>query len=150
MIVDQIKNAELYACISERINKALNYIKRTDFLKMEPGKYEIDDDNIFAIVNNYETKDPAECNFETHKKYIDVQYVAKGVELMGYAPLDNQEVIAPYSEENDITFYKGEKSFTKVDEGMFAIFYPNDVHTPGAKKDNPQSVRKVVVKVKVD
>lgn len=69
---------------------------------------------------------------------------------MGYAPLKDQVIITPYNEENDITFYKGEKSFTKVSEGMFAIFFPNDVHMPGASVDKPQNVRKVVVKVKVD
>ena len=150
MIIDHIENAKLYSCISERISRALNYIKQTDFSKLEPGKHEIDGDNIFAFVNDYKTKDPSECNFETHKKYIDVQYVAEGVEFMGYAPLIDQEIITPYNEENDITFYKGEKSFTKVREGMFAIFFPYDVHMPGAKEDNPLSVRKVVVKVKVD
>ena len=150
MIIDHIENAKLYFCISERIHKALAYITQTDFSKLEPGKHEIDGDNIFAFVNDYKTKDPSECNFETHKKYIDVQYVAEGVEFMGYAPLNDQEIITPYNEENDITFYKGEKSFTKVSKGMFAIFFPNDVHMPGAKEDNPRSVRKVVVKVKVD
>jgi len=150
MIIVKLENAELYSFISERISMALNYIKQTDFSKMEPGKHEIDGENIFAFVNDYKTKDPLECNFETHKKYIDVQFVARGVEFMGYAPLNDQKIITPYNEENDITFYNGEKSFTKVSEGMFAIFFPNDVHMPGAKKGDPQSVRKVVVKVKVD
>ncbi|MCU0343573.1 MAG: YhcH/YjgK/YiaL family protein [Ignavibacterium sp.] len=148
MIIDKLSNSHLYSGLGERINKALTYLKETDFSKMELGKYEIDGDNIFALVNEYTTKDENEGKLEAHKKYIDVQFVAKGSELMGYAPLENQMVMDEYNEQNDITFFTGEKSFTKVDEGMFAIFFPTDVHLPGIEEDKPAYVKKVVVKVK--
>lgn len=149
MIIDKLSNSQLYSGLGERINKAFAYLKGTDFSKMEIGKYEIDGDNIFAIVNEYQTKDAREGKLEAHKKYIDVQYVAKGSELMGYAPLENQKVIDEYNEQNDITFFSGEKSFAKVDEEMFAIFFPTDVHLPGIKLNKSAYVKKVVIKVKV-
>ncbi len=149
MIIDKLSNSQLYSGLGERINKAFSYLKETDFFKMEIGKYEIDGDNIFAIVNEYQTKDAREGKLEAHKKYIDVQYVAKGSELMGYAPLENQKVIDEYNEQNDITFFSGEKSFAKVDEEMFAIFFPTDVHLPGIKLNKSAYVKKVVIKVKV-
>jgi YhcH/YjgK/YiaL family protein len=149
MIIDKLSNSNLYSGLGERINKAFDYLKQTDFSKMELGKYEIDGDNIFALVNEYNTKDQSEGKLEAHKKYIDVQFVAKGRELMGYAPFENQKVIDEYNEQNDITFFSGDKSFTQVNEGMFAIFFPTDVHLPGIKVDEPAYVKKVVVKVKV-
>ena len=149
MIIDKLSNSHLYSGLGERINKAFAYLKETDFSKMELGKYEIDGENIFALVNEYNTKDQSQGKLEAHKKYVDVQFVAKGKELMGYAPLENQTVIDPYYEQNDITFFSGEKSFTLVEEGMFAIFFPTDVHLPGIKVDEPAYVKKVVVKVKV-
>ncbi|MEO8231077.1 MAG: YhcH/YjgK/YiaL family protein [Ignavibacteriota bacterium] len=149
MIIDKLSNSHLYSGLGERISKALDYLKQTDFSKKELGKYEIDGDNIFALVNEYQTKDASEGKLEAHNKYIDVQFVAKGNELMGYAPLANQEVIDEYNEQNDIIFYSGEKSFTKVDEGMFAIFFPTDVHLPGIKIAKKSYVKKVVIKVKV-
>ena len=85
----------------------------------------------------------------SERKYIDVQFVAKGKELMGYAPLENQKVIDEYNEQNDITFFRGEKSFVKVDEGMFAIFFPEDIHMPGIKVGERSQLKKVVIKVKV-
>jgi YhcH/YjgK/YiaL family protein len=148
MIIDKLSNSHLYSGLGERINKALTYLKETDFSKMELGKYEIDGDNIFALVNEYKTKDQNDGKLEAHKEYIDVQFVAKGKELMGYAPLENQKVIDEYNEQNDITFFNGNRSFTLVEEGMFAIFFPNDVHLPGIKADEPAYVKKVVVKVK--
>ena len=148
MIIDKLSNTHLYSGLGERINKAFAYLKQTDFSKMELGKYEIDGDNIFALVNEYNTKDESEGKLEAHKKYIDVQFVAKGSELMGFAPLENQKVLDDYNQQNDITFFTGEKSFTQVDEGMFAIFFPTDVHLPGIKVNEKSYVRKVVIKVK--
>lgn len=149
MIIDKLSNSHLYAGLGERINNAFDYLKKTNFSQMELGKYAIDGENIFALVNEYQTKDESEGKLEAHKKYIDVQFVAKGSELMGYAPLENQKVIDEYSEANDITFFSGEKSFSLVDEGMFAIFFPTDVHLPGIKVNEKSHVKKVVIKVKV-
>jgi YhcH/YjgK/YiaL family protein len=149
MIIDKLSNSHLYSSLGERINKAFEYLKQTDFSKMELGKYKIDGENIFALVNEYNTKDEGEGKLEAHKKYIDVQFVAKGKELMGYSPLENQIVIDEYNQQNDIIFFSGEKSFTQVDEGMFAIFFPTDVHLPGIKVNEKSYVKKVVIKVKV-
>lgn len=149
MIIDKLSNSDLYSCFGKRINDALAYLIKTDFSKLKPGKYEIDGDNIFALVSEYRTKDETEGKLEAHKKYIDVQFVAKGRELIGYAPLENQKIISEYNEQNDIIFYEGDKSFIKFDEGMFAIFFPNDVHMPGIIYKEKAYVKKVVVKVKI-
>ena len=149
MIIDKLSNSHLYSSLGERINIALAYLKQTDFSKTESGRYDIDGDNIFALVNEYTTKDESDGKLEAHKKYIDVQFVAKGCELMGYAPINNQKVINEYNEQNDITFFEGERSFTKVYEEMFAIFFPTDLHMPGIKVQKSEYVKKVVIKVKV-
>ncbi len=149
MIIDKLSNSNLYSCFGKRINDALAYLIKTDFSKLKHGKYEIDSDNIFSLISEYQTKDETEGKLEAHKKYIDVQFVAKGSELLGFAPLKNQKIISEYNEQNDIIFYEGDKSFIKVDEGMFAIFFPSDVHMPGIKCKEKAYVKKVVVKVKV-
>lgn len=149
MIIDKLSNSRLYSGLSEGIEKAFNYLQDTNFNEVTPGKYKIDGDKVFAIVAEYQTKDESEGKPESHKKYIDVQYVAKGSELIGYTPLGDQEIISDYNEENDITFYKSETSFIRIDEGMFAIFFPDDVHLPGIAVDKKSFVKKVVVKVMV-
>jgi len=150
MIIDKFENADLYKNLSERIKKSFDYIMQTNLKELQPGKYEIDGNNIFALISEYETKSESEGKLEAHRKYIDVQYVIEGEELMGYSPLGNQQVLEPYKEENDIVFYKGEKVFIKLTEGMFAIFYPEDVHMPGICVEKKSPVKKLVIKVKVD
>jgi YhcH/YjgK/YiaL family protein len=150
MIVDKIENAEIYKNLGKRIQKSLDYIKQTELKKLQPGRYDIDGDNIFALISTYQTKPASEGKLEAHKKYIDVQYVIEGEELMGYAPLGSQEILEAYKEENDIIFYTGEKVFIKVTEGMFAIFSPEDVHMPGISVNENFPVKKLVIKVRAD
>jgi len=148
MIIDKIENAHIYKMIGERISKSLEYIKATDLKTLPAGKYTIDGENIFALVSEYKTKSEQEGKLEAHRKYLDVQYVIRGEELMGYAPLGNQQILEPYKEENDIVFFTGDKSFTKVSEGMFAIFFPEDVHMPGISTGKISDVKKLVIKVR--
>ena len=150
MIIDKIENSHPYERISERIKQAFEYIHNTDFKTIKPGKYEIDGENIFALISEYKTKSESMGKLEAHRKYLDVQYVIKGEELMGYTPLGNQQIFQPYKEETDIIFFKGEKSFTKVSSGMFAIFFPEDVHMPGISAEKVSNVKKLVIKVRIN
>jgi YhcH/YjgK/YiaL family protein len=150
MIIDKIENAHLYKNIGERISKSFDYIKTTDLKNLPAGKYLIEGENIFALVSEYKTKSEREGKLEAHRKYIDVQYVIEGEELMGYAPIGLQQILEPYKEENDIVFFKGDKSFTKVTAGMFAIFFPEDVHMPGISTGKISNVKKLVIKVRTN
>jgi len=150
MIIDKIENSHLYRSLGDRIERALEYISKTDLKNIKPGKYEIDGENIFALISEYKTKSEQEGKLEAHRKYLDVQYVIAGEEMMGYVPLDRQQILEPYKKENDIIFFNGEKSFKKVSSGMFAIFFPEDVHMPGISVNEKSSVKKLVIKVKVN
>jgi YhcH/YjgK/YiaL family protein len=150
MIIDKLENSGLYKSLNPRITRALEYIKSTNFDILEPGKYEIDGDNIFAIVQEYETKNNTEAKLEAHRKHIDVQFVARGCESVGYLPLEGQELCKEYDPENDYLLVDQESSFTKLDKNMFAIFFPTDLHKPGIIFETISPVKKVVVKVKVD
>jgi YhcH/YjgK/YiaL family protein len=150
MIIDKIANSHIYNGLGKRIEKAFEYINYTDLKNIQPGKYEIDKENIFALITEYKTKLESEGKLEAHRKYIDVQYVISGEELMGYSPLGNLQILEPYKEENDIVFFTGEKSFTKVLSGMFAIFFPEDVHMPGINTGKISEVKKLVIKVRIN
>jgi YhcH/YjgK/YiaL family protein len=150
MIIDKIENAHLYKDLGERISKSFEYIKATDLKTLPAGKYPIDGENIFELVSEYKTKPESEGKLEAHRKYIDVQYVISGEELMGYVPLGGQRILDQYKEENDIVFFTGDKSFTKVSEGMFAIFFPEDVHMPGISTGKISDVKKLVIKVRTN
>mgnify|MGYP000852649436 FL=1 len=148
MIIDSIENHHFYIGLGNRIRSALEHIRGTDFNRRETGRYDLDGDNLFVMVNDYETTRREEGQLEGHRKYIDVQYMVRGMEWIGYAPLSGQNIAADYDAEEDCILYTGEADFVKFEPGMFAVFFPHDLHLPGTA-GKPASVRKVVVKVKI-
>ncbi len=147
MIIDKIDTIENYKSLSPRIEIAINYILKADFKSMELGKYEIDGDNVFAIISEYDTKTLEAAKPEAHKKYLDIQIVASGAEKMGYLPLEGQTTSIAYNPEKDVEFYDEACNMVEVKEGMFAMFMPQDIHQPGVMISESKKVRKVVVKV---
>ena len=153
MITDTIKNTRLYKAISPRIAKALEILTTEDFAKKDTGKYEVDGKNIYYMVQRYTTKPIEEGKFETHRKYIDIQFIAAGEEMLGYASVDSLEPDTEYDNEKDYALFKRSDAFTPITltTGMFCILFPDDAHMPCRELNGKAcDVVKVVVKVKVE
>jgi YhcH/YjgK/YiaL family protein len=150
MILDSIDNCARYSTLGPLFKKAFDHLLQTDFKKLVPGKYEIDGDNLFVIVMDYESKDASDCIMESHRKYIDIQYMVKGDEMIGISMLNGQIPTTPYDDVKDAAFYeKKYDSLFKLSQNQFAIFYPQDLHMPSIKSANASFVRKAVYKVRV-
>lgn len=148
MIIDNIKNASEYFTLGSNIQSALNYLSVTDFNLVDPGRYEIEGNRIFAIIETYQPKRQEEGFWEAHIKHIDVQFMVSGEERIGYAPTTSMSA-EPYNEEKDFFRLKGQGDFVTLRAGHFAILKPQDAHMPGIATQNIQQVKKVVVKVKI-
>ncbi len=149
MILDKIENANLYKGMHVGISAALDYIQNTDFSDVASGKHKIEGDAVFAIVNEYETKNAEDNLLESHKKYVDVQYIAEGVEQIGITTLVNHKPTKLYDAADDYMLFKEPYDVITLSKGMFAIFFPDDIHLPGIKSGNISKVKKIVVKVKI-
>ncbi|PUZ29965.1 YhcH/YjgK/YiaL family protein [Chitinophaga costaii] len=151
MILDTLANAQRYEGLGPKFVKAFEYLRQTDFNLVEKGKYPIAGDDIFVIVNEYDTVDAAGEQMESHKKYIDVQYVAAGVERIGHDFLENKTPSKPYDEASDYMLFAAPPAFfTVLEKGWFAIFFPTDLHMPNLRVAGPVGVKKVVIKISVD
>jgi YhcH/YjgK/YiaL family protein len=150
MIYDNLKNANIYFTLNEKIQKALSYLQTTDFKQLEPGKYEIDGTDIYASVSDYNTKPLSSGKWEGHKKYIDIQFMVSGTEKIGFTEIKKVTELQGYDSDKDCTIYKGEGTYINIEEKHFCILFPTDIHMPGIAIHIPKPVRKVVVKVKTD
>jgi YhcH/YjgK/YiaL family protein len=141
-----------YFLHKERWDKAFTFLKESDLTNMELKRYDIDGDNLYAPVSEYITKNEEDARYEGHKKYIDIQYVITGKELIGIAPANLQkDILEPYNETKDIIFITvGQIINFKASPDRFFIFFPDDLHRPGIKDGENSPVRKAVVKVKID
>ena len=151
MIADVLKNRQIYASISPRIKTALEYIAKTDFSAIAPGRYELDGSNLFVLVQAYDSIPREQGKWECHKNYIDIQYIAEGVEQIGCNNINKMKVTTEYNPEKDIAFLSGEGDFITFSKGSYGIFFPADAHMPKIAPNNiPDKVKKVVVKIKID
>jgi len=149
MILDKIENAENYYSFSNNLKKGFEFIQNTNLKSLPVGKHEVSGDEVFALVSEYESKPHADCKPESHKIYADIQFIVSGKEFIGYVPLNGQIETIPYIQEKDIAFFNEETTQLLLQEGMFAVFFPQDIHRPCMQIDGSEKVKKVVVKVKL-
>lgn len=149
MVIDKLENAHFYYGLDPRIKRALKFLEEQDLAAIKPGRYEIDGSSVLAICEEYQTK-PIESGFwETHRKYVDIQFIAEGVELIGYSNIGNLTESAPYDPDKDMQELQGRGEFYRMDKNSFMILMPQDAHMPGRMAQKPNTVKKIVMKVLV-
>jgi len=136
----------------ERWDKAFKFLRESDMTNMELKRYDLDGNNLYALLSEYMSKNEENARYEAHRKYFDIQYVVSGRELIGIAPISQQkDILEPYSVEKDIMFMTvGQGVNLQAQPDRFFIFFPDDLHRPGLKDGENSPVRKMVVKVKID
>lgn len=149
MVLDSIKNCKKYEGLHRSFEKAFQFLKRDDLESLALGKYEIDGEEVFALVQEYDTKDLENAKYEAHKKYIDIQYMLDGNENMGYSSINKLQLTTPYDEDKDVMFLEGETKLIALHSKDFFVLFPEDAHMPGMIINEKAKVKKVVVKVRV-
>lgn len=138
----------------EQIELLLNitYVFLNKFKSEKPkeGRY-ILENGCYANVQSYLTNVKSKSKYESHKKYIDIQMILEGEEIITVAPVNQLKCVEPYDEEKDIIFY--DNNFVGTDyflsTGDYIILYPGDGHMPCISINHPIKVKKVVVKVPI-
>lgn len=147
--IDKKDLAAHYREHKDRWDKAFAFLTKTNLDSLPAGTYEIDGKNVYAMVQQYTSKNPEDAQYESHKNYTDIQHVISGTELIGHTDLSTTEVKTPYDADKDIAFYtspEGHK-LTATPRNFF-IFFPDDAHMPGLKVDQNMPVKKLVIKVR--
>ena len=151
MIVDRVENAHLYGPLHGRFPKAFAALTDPAIARRPDGRYPVDGDDLFYIIQHYTTKPIDQGRLESHKKYVDIQALIAGQEILGWSPIDGLEVIDPYDEAKDIMFFRAGTTMTqtRLEPGIFCLLYPNDGHMPSCQVAGPALVHKVVFKIRV-
>jgi biofilm protein TabA len=141
--------AEQYNRNKEIWDKAFTFLNRKDLDTLSPGNYPLDGKKVYAIVSTYDSKDMDKTKWESHRKYIDLQYVISGKEKIGVAPVSQAKVTEAYDEAKDIAHYESTGKYYVAEPGTFFLFFPQETHRPGIKVDASVPVRKLVIKISV-
>jgi YhcH/YjgK/YiaL family protein len=147
VIIDRLENAAAITVLPSRLKQAVDYLRTTNLSALAVGRHDLDGDRLFALVQEYTTRRLAECVWEAHRMYIDVQYIVRGTERMGYANINQARERESYDAARDVAFFEPGEDYVTVREGMLAIFGPEDVHSPCGAAGDPRAVRKIILKV---
>lgn len=138
------------SAVTANIAKALQHLREIDYREIEPGKYPIDGDKMFAIVQDPLTQSWDSGLPEFHARHIDVQYLLSGEEALGFSPA-NPDLIPcdDFLDERDIAFVAPQEHETRIvlTPGMFAVFFPGELHRPCRAVNQAMRIKKVVIKI---
>lgn len=152
MIVGHLANIQKeIALYPAALREGFKFLSENDIAELSPGRHAVWGDNLYAVVSEYDTQPKRERRPEAHRNYLDIQYIAAGEEMIGSAPLEAAgEIAEDCLKERDVVYYKsvGRETETTFSAGMFAVYFPWDVHRPNCSVgENAANVRKVVVKL---
>ncbi len=152
MIITDIDHINRQIAMAPILKKALSFLGRPDIQNLDDGKIEIDGARAFAIVQRYETIKTGAPKFEYHRKYLDIQIILSGDEIIGWAPVERMKITEPYDSGRDICFGTvelGKWSPVRLQAGQLAVLWPEDGHAPRISAGDPALVMKIVLKVAV-
>lgn len=138
--------------LTTEIVRAVEWLRSQDLLSLAPGRVVIDGEAMYANVDEVTTKPWREIRPESHRRYIDVQCVVSGRERVGATRSDGQQRIVEAQPEKDVYFYESTVADEVVWEavsGTVYVLYPEDIHRPCGAVNEPEMIRKVVVKVRL-
>lgn len=137
-----------YAANQAYWDKAFDFIKTNNLAELEPGRYVIDEGNVFAVIAEGAAGTMDEIRWESHKNFTDLQYVFEGSVTMGIAPLASGVVIEEYDPARDIMFYEASGEFHTSDPAEFFLFFPTDIHRPNLKINDDIKVKRLLIKIR--
>lgn len=153
MIFDKMENISAHFDEVPLLKEVAAFVAEFEEKDLPDGRYTIDGERVFAMVQSYRTKPQTDDNhFEAHRKYMDLQYIVRGVEKIRWAKLDRVTLVEEqYSSGGDIAFYDGNAmlDFT-LTAGSFLLLAPQDAHMPGLSAEKDVNVRKIVFKIQAD
>jgi biofilm protein TabA len=126
-------------------DSAFAFLRDRDLSAIQPGKYPILGDQVYAMVSAAPSHKMEEVKWESHKKYIDLHYIIKGREMIGIADTSRAIITKPYTD--DVINYEVAGKYYLARPGHFFLFFPNDAHRPTILVTGYDVVKKIVIKI---
>lgn len=130
---------------------AYDFLMGNHLESLDVGRYELNQ-GVFVNIDTYKTKAAEKLQFESHKKYIDIQFMINGSEIIRVSGISHLRRIMPYDTVRDIMFYQNREADSEylLEQGRGIILYPEDAHMPcvcAGKKGC--MVKKAVIKIPI-
>lgn len=150
MIFDDLKNITFYKGIHPNLDQAIDFLYEHRKDSFELGRYDIDGDKVFLVVQENTLNKAKNDRFEHHKRYADLHLLVEGHEFSSYGSRVTGEAIA-FDEVSDIGFVHCQESYPlHLGYHNFAIFFPGEPHQPNGYAGQEDIVKKYLFKIAID
>ncbi len=136
--------------LNARLNWAVSYISSIDTEHLNVGRYEVNE-GFYYSVQEYEALSAEESVYESHRKYIDIQWLISGKEKLYITDICNLIPISIYKDEVDIINYAPSDNMTSVvlSKGGYVVLFPKDAHRVEQIDGGKCKIRKIVGKLRI-
>lgn len=149
MIFDHIFNIGCYAGLSRHFETAAKFLQETDLSQLQPGRVEIDGQNVFATLRTAELTAAPEV-WEAHKDYADIHVLLEGSEVIGYFPITRMDHELEFQQDADCALEKDLDGWMfELQAGEFMLVLPQDIHKPNCPAGDMSTSKKLIMKVRV-
>jgi len=150
MILGSLNSTTYIEKINPLFKMAFDYIRNTDFSKLESSsdRIEIVKDHVYLLLFEYKGKKHENATRESHSKEIEIHFPIIGREIFGWIDKGECETITSIDSNEDLIFYKDSvDTYIMASVGQFVVFFPEDVHAPGIGYGH---IKKGVIKIIVE
>lgn len=152
MLLGDLSRADYAKSLPPVFARLCEKLKSLDLANLPLGWQDLED-GIRMNVMEFETTPAEEKKAEMHRKFIDIQLLISGTEMIEYG-LSEPDLTKfdEYREEDDYQLTKmiEHKNDLVLQPNMFAIFLPYEPHKPGNSVNGKNAqLKKLVVKVPV-
>ena len=149
MVFGNIRDLKEYGFLEEDILKCFAYAKEHDLASYEKGSHEIDGDDLFVNIVEYETTDTENRFWEVHRYYLDLHLMLTGKERIDINFIDNLDQ-KEFVEKDDFLPMNGQANgYVVLEEGDFLLCYPKDAHRTAVKADESMKIKKAIFKIRI-
>ena len=151
MIVTNLKSSELelYSGLNKYFSDSFEAARKAIANVPALGRYDIDGDNCYYMIQEYDAKSPFDAQFESHREYIDIQVVLRGEEIIRFESTDKLALAKEYSPDYELFAMNKDYDSVRLRCGELVVIYPNEAHAPGIRAEGTDGkVVKMVVKIR--
>ena len=156
MIIGDLTRADFAQGLPPIIAQTCAYLTQLDLANLTAGRHELSHlhPDIYMNVDEFDSVVPTSKQAEMHRKYLDIQVLIQGEEMIEASPVypdlakfDDYREAQDYQLSPDIDH----KMAIILRPKMFAVFYPYEPHKPGCYFNGQSApIKKLVVKIPIE
>lgn len=136
--------------LEERCMEAVSFLTQLKAEDLSLGRHDVDEGFFYNVIE-YDTTGEFDKPYESHRKYIDIQLLLSGEEIMQVVDTNRLRLKEQYDFTKDFTLYHpvGTPASIVLRPRTIIILYPKDAHRSMALNGSSCFVKKIVGKLKI-